>query len=130
MLQHVVNWFQTWLESRLAILEHQVRTCNPGSESRSQPESQTGLGQSQQTGEINASKRRWQPDGSGEPGGGEEEDDRGWDEDEWRDGSKNKGKGKAHEMKFACPFLKHNSTKYQFWKCCAWDGWPTVHRVK
>ncbi|RFU34082.1 hypothetical protein B7463_g2229, partial [Scytalidium lignicola] len=30
----------------------------------------------------------------------------------------------------ACPFLKHNKKEYQKWRCCAWSGWPTVHRVK
>lgn len=31
---------------------------------------------------------------------------------------------------FACPFLKHNDQKFRHWKCCAWSGWPTVHRLK
>jgi hypothetical protein len=32
---------------------------------------------------------------------------------------------------FACPFLKHDPTKYKSWKCCnTWNGWPTVPRVK
>jgi len=131
VLRHIVNWFQTWLETRLAILEHQVRTCNPGSRSRSQQESSAGLGQTRSTRERNDSKRSRQPDDSDEPDGREEEeDDGGSDEDEGRDGSQNKGKGKAHKIKFACPFLKNNPTKYQAWRCCAWDGWPTTHRVK
>ncbi|VUC25109.1 unnamed protein product [Clonostachys rosea] len=32
---------------------------------------------------------------------------------------------------FACPFLKHDPTKYKSWKCCnTWNGWPTVPRIK
>lgn len=34
--------------------------------------------------------------------------------------------------RYACPFFKHDPTKYQGtqWKSCCWPGWNTIHRVK
>ncbi|KAH6999820.1 hypothetical protein EDB80DRAFT_725504 [Ilyonectria destructans] len=34
--------------------------------------------------------------------------------------------------RYACPFFKHDPTKYQGtqWKSCCWPGWITIHRVK
>jgi tetratricopeptide (TPR) repeat protein len=41
------------------------------------------------------------------------------------------GKGKAVEKpKYACPYFKHNPTKYKEWRSCPGPGWLTVHRLK
>ncbi|KAK4185811.1 hypothetical protein QBC35DRAFT_296604 [Podospora australis] len=34
------------------------------------------------------------------------------------------------EVLYACPFYKHNPTKYKHVKTCCGPGWPSVHRVK
>ncbi|KAL9575609.1 hypothetical protein ACKAV7_000407 [Fusarium commune] len=36
------------------------------------------------------------------------------------------------EMRYVCPFFKHNRERYQTsqWKSCCWPGWTSVHRVK
>ncbi|KAF5655570.1 hypothetical protein F25303_504 [Fusarium sp. NRRL 25303] len=36
------------------------------------------------------------------------------------------------EMRYVCPFFKHNRERYQTsqWKSCCWPGWTSVYRVK
>lgn len=43
--------------------------------------------------------------------------------------STHKGKEKA-QLRFACPYFKHDPTKYGSWQNCCGPGWPDVHRVK
>ncbi|KAL6409980.1 Zinc finger protein PLAG1 [Ilyonectria robusta] len=127
IIKHVLKKMQTWLDSRLTLLAFQ---CDSGSNS---PVA-SGQPPTPSPGETQNGQPRCRQKRSRGQDGAKDSDDEGTDEGKDNNGGPPETKriktesGDARE--FACPFYQHNRRKYETWRCCAWSGWKSVHRVK
>ncbi|KAM7203143.1 hypothetical protein V8F20_004085 [Naviculisporaceae sp. PSN 640] len=101
----------------------QSQTTSSGSGSRSAPQ-ESGGSSSTSSSSKEASQKR-QRVGDGDNG----------HEDEDRDNKRSRPSGfdisvESDLQRLACPFFKHNQSRYRMWRACPGPGWPTVHRIK
>ncbi|KAI1653889.1 hypothetical protein F4813DRAFT_393268 [Daldinia decipiens] len=121
LVDEVVLEITHWLQSGF----NTARKVASGSipESKSPP---VQLSRGQGSNQTNAAKKRKYEN---RESGGSEEDDNGSGQDQRR--IKKGVNGEKHQkQKFACPYFKHNPSKYKEWRTCPGPGWLDVHRVK
>ncbi|KAI0853020.1 hypothetical protein F5Y00DRAFT_257675 [Daldinia vernicosa] len=93
-------------------------------ESKSPPPVERSQGQD--TSQTNVAKKR-KYSNKGSDGGEEDDNGSGQDQRPIKKGVD----GKKHQKQmFACPYFKHNPSKYKEWRTYPGPGWLDVHRVK
>lgn len=128
----VMDKIKRWLDSKLIELTVLAYECEgSSSKSSSQTRDPTATGSSRQQEQRGRKRDRC----SAEQGRlNDEGDDKSEEDEEERRRLRKAGKQgidpDEDKRKFACPFLKHNPSKYKTWRGCAWSGYNTVHRVK
>lgn len=123
LIDRTISWMISWVDSRLGVLAFQAHGTH-GESHREFSRPQTKICGTT-TGLTRENRKGRQKGGRG-PG---DEDSDGEDcvppppqvfvaadDDE--------------NLEFACPFLKHNSRKYQNIRSCAASGWKSIHRIK
>jgi hypothetical protein len=126
IVKRILNWFKTWLDLRLTLLAYQ---CDGGDQSPSFSKNSASPSQ----GGDRPEQSQWGEKRCRERDDPNKSDDERDDEGDGKGGGREikRVKTEAKESRdFACPFYKHNRRKYQTWRCCAWSGWKSVHRVK
>ncbi|KAH8889999.1 hypothetical protein GQ53DRAFT_186404 [Thozetella sp. PMI_491] len=122
VVEHIMTWFKTWLDTRLALLTSQ---CTRNDTPSSRASTNAGVPSVQQPHDR---KRKAGCSDQQLPIEEDEEDEQQGDEDA---GNRKKAKWEDQDLrKLACPFYKHDKAFYHEWRVCRGPGWHTVHRVK
>ncbi|KAI8634269.1 hypothetical protein F5Y19DRAFT_206759 [Xylariaceae sp. FL1651] len=126
-VDRVMADFQKWFDKELSIISYTIEASDAAggtSDSISSTGSESGgTGEQSSNGSSGRPKRQlYDDDHGGLSGGG---DDNGQD----RGGNKRAKKDtEPEEMKFACPFHKHNPKAHR--KSVCTRAWPSIHRLK
>lgn len=121
IVDRVMNWIVEWLDTGLQdYIRQRGGDTRPNRASGSTP----GILGSQGA-QFDKGKRRRSPPGGEGP----------YDEDDENGNQKRPKQSKdavTAPQKMACPFSKHNRSRYQTsrWRTCCWPGFETIHRLK
>ncbi|KAI0556017.1 hypothetical protein F4679DRAFT_520717 [Xylaria curta] len=128
-VERVMNGFQRWLDKRLAIISYTIEASeasdNPGTGAQTTGSQSRDTGGKKSEGASRRPKRQLSDNNDPDDlsGGG---DDNGQD----RGGNKRaKTDTDPEEVKFACPFHKHNPKAHKK-ELCMKGGWKSIHRLK
>ncbi|KAI0200543.1 hypothetical protein F4808DRAFT_154405 [Astrocystis sublimbata] len=128
-VERVMGEFQKWLDKRLAIISYTIEASEASDDSGTGPDNSGSQGQGRDGrfgGANSRPKRHFNEDGSqddlsGE--GDEKEDDRGGNKRVKKEGTD------PDQIRFACPFRKHNPAVHTK-AVCVKGGWKSIHRLK
>lgn len=126
LVDRLMRYFYAWLDPRIGTSArgHNDGTSNSNTSfSPSRISSTVATSSSAISGEHGIKRRR------------EESSERGdnhSDEDDRKGKRRKRDNNVAVEIirKLACPYYKHEPSKYQTWRSCPGPGWDTVHRLK
>ncbi|KAI0193636.1 hypothetical protein EV127DRAFT_505790 [Xylaria flabelliformis] len=128
-VERVMNGFQRWLDKRLAIISYTIEASeasdDPGTGAHTTGSQSQDMGGKKSGGTSGRPKRQLSDNNDPDDlsGGG---DDNGQD----RGGNKRaKTETDPEEVKFACPFHKHNPKAHKK-ELCMKGGWKSIHRLK
>ncbi|TRX88380.1 hypothetical protein FHL15_010756 [Xylaria flabelliformis] len=128
-VERVMSGFQRWLDKRLAIISYTIEASeasdDPGTGAHTTGSQSQDTGGKKSGGASGRPKRQLSDNNDPDDlsGGG---DDNGQD----RGGNKRaKTETDPEELKFACPFHKHNPKTHKK-ELCMKGGWKSIHRLK
>jgi hypothetical protein len=124
IIEKVMAWFKTWLDSHLALLVYQHEE---GSGAEQPPIHSNKQDETKESG-SRPSKRLSDKHDRGDSG--DESADESNRDDEDHKKRKRARCDSPQKRRFACPFYKHDRLSYQSWRVCSGPGWDTIHRVK
>ena len=125
-VDRAMRWFVRWLDSRIAIYDHQHSPPKDhNGPTGSSTQAQGSLPSTKQRCSSHSTKRT---QNKRQTGGAEDEGEE--DEESSRKRSKKPRIDDVPSKKLACPYFKRDSKQYRFWRSCPGPGWDTVHRVK
>jgi hypothetical protein len=132
-IDRAMAWFKAWLGLKLMQLTVQrgVRGVAAGTTESSSSSSSSSTSPRLTQSLPSGSKARKRPSG-GQDQKGDQDDPDGDDDRENPDSGIASGSKKQRMSgeKLACPFFKHNPSKYRNMRGCVGPGWGTTHRLK